>query len=192
MAELPVAAHWIGGEWVRSGTEGDSIDPATGAVIGRRFVAGRDEAEQAIAAAAEAFEQTPWRNDRDLRARVLNRIADALEARTDDLVAILGLENGKVAAHARSRSASFHDSLRFNAALALTEFGRAARGAPGRFPLVCGSRRGGGDHRPLELAGGAVHPLARPGAGGGLHGGGDAAGPDRADERVDRARSSPR
>ncbi len=136
MAELPVAAHWIGGEWVRSGTEGDSIDPATGAVIGRRFVAGRDEAEQAIVAAAKAFEQTPWRNDRDLRARVLSWIADAIEARTDDLVAILGLENGKVAAHAKVEVGIVPDCLRFNAALALTEFGRAASAKPGALSLV--------------------------------------------------------
>jgi len=136
MAELPVAAHWIGGEWVRSGAPGDSVDPATGTVIGRRFVAGRDEAEQAVAAAAQAFQKTRWRADRDLRARVLNRMADAIEARMGDLVAILGLENGKVAAHAKVEVGIVPDCLRFNAALALTEFGRAASAKPGALSLV--------------------------------------------------------
>ena len=136
MAELPVAAHWIGGEWVRSGAPGDSADPATGTVIGRRFVAGREEAEQAVAAATQAFDETRWRDDRDLRARVLNRMADAIEARMDDLVAILGLENGKVAAHAKVEVGIVPDCLRFNAALALTEFGRVASAKPGALSLV--------------------------------------------------------
>ena len=136
MAKLSVAAHWIGGEWMRSGIPGDSVDPATGTVIGQRFVARREEAEQAVAAAAAAFEASEWRDDRDLRARVLNRMADAIEARMDELVAILGLENGKVAAHAKVEVGIVPDCLRFNAALALTEFGRAASVKPGALSLV--------------------------------------------------------
>ncbi len=30
-----VAKHWIDGEWVGSGTVSESINPATGAVLGR-------------------------------------------------------------------------------------------------------------------------------------------------------------
>ena len=30
-----VAEHWIGGEWVKSDTVRESVNPATGAVLGR-------------------------------------------------------------------------------------------------------------------------------------------------------------
>ena len=30
-----IAEHWIGGEWVGSGTVSESVNPATGAVLGR-------------------------------------------------------------------------------------------------------------------------------------------------------------
>jgi betaine-aldehyde dehydrogenase len=31
-----IAKHWIDGEWTSSGTVSESVNPATGAVLGRR------------------------------------------------------------------------------------------------------------------------------------------------------------
>lgn len=120
------ACHWIGGEWITAGSTGESVNPATGSVIGRYVEAGVAEAEQAIAAARTAFEQTAWRHDRALRARVLNNMALGFEQYHDELVALLGLENGKVKRHAGFEVQIVPECLRFNAALALAESGRAA------------------------------------------------------------------
>jgi hypothetical protein len=43
-----------------------------------------------------AFESTDWKDNRQLRAKVLNQIADHFEARTPELIQILSLDNGKV------------------------------------------------------------------------------------------------
>lgn len=127
--------HWISGQWVESGQPATSFNPATGEAIGTYDLAGAAEADRAIAAARKAFQQTAWKDDHRLRASVLNAMADAFEARFEDLVALTGLENGKVGLHARIEIGIAPHTLRYNAALALTEAGRAAERAPGQISL---------------------------------------------------------
>ena len=81
-----IARHWIDGDWVDSATRLDSVDPATGTVIGTYADGGETEALLAIAAARRAFVETGWRDDRRLRAKALNEMADRFEARTAELV----------------------------------------------------------------------------------------------------------
>jgi len=130
------ALHLIGGEWVDAGEPGESFDPATGNVIGTYRLAGAAEANRAIAAAGLAFSDSVWKEDHRLRASVLNAMADAFEARFDELVALTGLENGKVNLHAQIEIGIAPQTLRYNAALALTEAGRAAERAPGQISLT--------------------------------------------------------
>jgi betaine-aldehyde dehydrogenase len=54
------------------------------------------DAEAAIQAAVRAFRATDWKENRSLRSKVLHQIADRFEARREDLISILSLENGKV------------------------------------------------------------------------------------------------
>jgi betaine-aldehyde dehydrogenase len=91
-----IARHWIDSQWVDSERRLDSIDPATGQAIGSYADGGDVEARRAITAARRAFVETGWREDRRLRARALNEMADCFEASEEDLIAILALENGKV------------------------------------------------------------------------------------------------
>ncbi|WP_419728966.1 aldehyde dehydrogenase family protein [Lichenicola sp.] len=135
-ANLPKACSWINGEWVDSPRRLDSIDPATGTVIGSYAEAGAMEAGLAIAAAREAFLSSPWRHDRRLRAKAINELADLFEARTDELVEMLSLENGKIKPEALFEVSMVPPKLRFYAALALTEAGRAVETAPGRYSTV--------------------------------------------------------
>ena len=129
-----MAQHWIEGQWVEgTGEPAKSINPATGEIIGTYTEATAAEAQRAIAAALKAFRESPWKADRRLRARALNEMADRFEARTDDLVRILSLENGKVDAEARFEVTMVPSKLRFYAALALTDFGRAMETFPGRY-----------------------------------------------------------
>jgi len=61
-----VAERWIDGEWIGSDAVSESINPATGAVLGRWADGGEAEARAAIAAARRAFDATPWSRDRRL------------------------------------------------------------------------------------------------------------------------------
>jgi acyl-CoA reductase-like NAD-dependent aldehyde dehydrogenase len=53
-------------------------------------------------------------------------MAASFEARADDLAQVLATEVGKVVPDARFETSTVPSNLRFNAALALTEYGRAA------------------------------------------------------------------
>ena len=81
-----LALNWINGEWVDSGHHKDSINPATYEVIGQYADATHEDAENAIAAAKYAFKNTVWKDDRLLRARVLNEMADLFDQYYDELV----------------------------------------------------------------------------------------------------------
>jgi betaine-aldehyde dehydrogenase len=136
MPELGYAKNWIGGEWVDSANRLDSINPATGEVIGTYADGAADEANRAIAIARKTFLESPWRGDRRLRARVLNEMADRFEARAEELIDVLALENGKVKAEARFEVDMVPKKLRFAASLTLTECGRSVEVEPGKFSTV--------------------------------------------------------
>jgi betaine-aldehyde dehydrogenase len=89
MSNQLIARHWINGDWVDAEQRAESINPATGEVIGIYTEAGEKEAVRAIAAAREAFLETDWRANRGLRAKVLNDMADRVEARAGDLIETL-------------------------------------------------------------------------------------------------------
>jgi betaine-aldehyde dehydrogenase len=131
-----LAKHWIGGKWVDSGQHNDSINPATGDVIGQYADGGRKEADMAVKAALRVFAETDWKDNRSLRARVLNAMAARFEARAEDLVQLLARENGKIIPHARFETAIVPFTLRFNAALALTDYGRATEVDAERLSIV--------------------------------------------------------
>jgi betaine-aldehyde dehydrogenase len=125
------ARQFINGLLVGSTRESVSTSPADGSTLGRYADADEEQAAQAVAAARAAFDDTDWSRDRRLRHQVLNRIADAIERRTDDFVQLLARENGKVLGEAGFELSLTPSKLRYYAALALTESGRAAEVAPG-------------------------------------------------------------
>jgi malonate-semialdehyde dehydrogenase (acetylating)/methylmalonate-semialdehyde dehydrogenase len=89
--------HWLGGvSTPGAGTSrGEVYDPATGVVTGRVAYATTGDAKNAVAAAAEAF--PAWSSTPPhLRARVMFRLRDLLEAHRDRLARIITSEHGKV------------------------------------------------------------------------------------------------
>ena len=85
-----IAKHWIDGEWVGSETVSESVNPATGAVLGRWADGGEAEARAAIAAARRAFSTSclvpgpQSMRHRDPERK--NRCADRFDARASELV----------------------------------------------------------------------------------------------------------
>ena len=125
------AKHWIGGEWVSTGPERDSINPATGRVIGTYHDGGGEAAQAAIDAAAAAFRRSGWASDPMLRATALSHLADAYAARLGEVVDTLCLENGKLRYEAGFEANFIIRGLRFAAGLAVQNYGRVVDPRPG-------------------------------------------------------------
>lgn len=137
-----LALNWIDGAWVDSDKRTESFDPATGKSIGTYADASLQDAEAATSAAVRAFGSASWKDNRQLRARVLNQIADRFEARTPELVAILSLENGKVRNEAAFEVGMIPSKFRYWAANVLTDYGRAMEVLPGHLSVVTRSAIG--------------------------------------------------
>jgi len=134
--QLRRAANWINGIPRFDGMLRESIDPATYQVIGSYPDNGRAAAMAAVTAASQAFQHSLWAHDHELRARVLEEMAQAFERNRDRLMEILSLENGKVAAEAAFELDMVPSKLRYSAATALLETGRALRPKPGRVSMI--------------------------------------------------------
>jgi phenylacetaldehyde dehydrogenase len=110
---------FIGGEWVDAET-GQTIDvtnPATGQVIAKVAAAGPGDIDKAVKAARKAFESGPWPNMNGTeRAKLLWRLADALEAEGDEVGLMETLNNGMPMMMARMGAVGGSaNNLRYNA-----------------------------------------------------------------------------
>ena len=73
----------------------ESVNPATGAVLGRWADGGEAEARAAIAAARRAFGTSPWSRDRSLRHRALSEMADHFDAHAEELGTLVTKETAR-------------------------------------------------------------------------------------------------
>ena len=88
----------IDGRWVDAadGRTSERMSPAHDVVVGRYPAGGAEDLDRAVAAARKAFDDGPWPKIPGVeRARVLNRVAEAIRANADDLAYVEALESGK-------------------------------------------------------------------------------------------------
>lgn len=130
---ITIAQHWIDGEWVGSDTVSDSLNPATGKVLGQWYDGGKAEAAAAVAAARRTFDSSTWGRDRGLRNQVLIEMASRFTAHAEELGTLVTKENGKKLTEGLLESGSASPTLLHNAAMALTDTGIAAEVAPGQW-----------------------------------------------------------
>jgi betaine-aldehyde dehydrogenase len=130
------ALHWIDGKWLDSSRHLDSVDPATGIVIGQYADGGATEARAAVRAAVSAFNGTQWKRDAALRTKVLEELATAFERHIAELIEQLALENGKIKPEAGFEVTMVPSKLRYYAALALAERGHSGTPKPDVVSIV--------------------------------------------------------
>jgi len=110
----------------RSGATSEIINPATGVAYATAPVSGAEDVDSALSAASVAF--TEWRETTPAeRQRALNKIADALEARSDELIAIEVENTGKPVSLTTSEEVPpMLDQIRFFAGAARNLEGKSA------------------------------------------------------------------
>ncbi|MGH3450305.1 MAG: 5-carboxymethyl-2-hydroxymuconate semialdehyde dehydrogenase [Haloechinothrix sp.] len=116
-ADIPrLIEHYIGGESVAStgGVTFAVLDPATGAEYTRCAAGQAEDIDRAVAAATRAFEHGPWpgMTARE-RARVLYRIADAIEARGGRLAELEAFDTGLPITQAQGQARRAAENFRF-------------------------------------------------------------------------------
>ena len=73
-----------------------TLDPATGREIAEVALAGAEDVERAVLAARAAFKDGPWATMPPAgRERLMHALADAIEARAEEIAQIESLDNGK-------------------------------------------------------------------------------------------------
>jgi acyl-CoA reductase-like NAD-dependent aldehyde dehydrogenase len=94
------------------------INPSTGQVIRTVPELGAAGVDRAVAAAKEAFESGPWSDMRPSeRARVLLKIADEIEASTEELYRLEAQNNGRPVIETRAQLSRVPEWFRYNAGL---------------------------------------------------------------------------
>jgi betaine-aldehyde dehydrogenase len=120
--------NFVAGEYreARASTAGDVVDPSTGQVVASAPVSTAADVDDACCAAATAFET--WGDTTPSeRQRALLRLADAIEARSEDLVRLEAENTGKpYALTASEEIPPMVDQIRFFAGAARVLEGRAA------------------------------------------------------------------
>src|SRR5919199_4878709 len=87
----------IGADWVEAadGRTFETIDPASGETIAAVAHAGAEDVDRAVKAAAGALDGKWGKLPAAGRSRLMNRLADLIEANTEEFAQLEALDNGK-------------------------------------------------------------------------------------------------
>ncbi|WP_110809167.1 aldehyde dehydrogenase [Mycolicibacterium porcinum] len=103
---------------VQPGHFRDIVNPATGEVIATLPEQGKREVDASVSAARKAFEDGPWPNMvRSDRAKLLLRIADAIENSSETLYTLETRNNGRPITETRAQLSRVPEWFRYNAGL---------------------------------------------------------------------------
>ena len=126
--------HYIDGQFVDSldGEEFDVINPVTNEPYIKAASGKKADIDRAVASAKKAFDEGPWPTmlPRE-RARVLNRIADIVETRGDELAAMESYDSGLPITQAKGQANRAAENFRFFADLIVAQVDDAFK-VPGR------------------------------------------------------------
>ncbi|MEV8041928.1 5-carboxymethyl-2-hydroxymuconate semialdehyde dehydrogenase [Arthrobacter sp. NPDC080082] len=130
-ANLPTTIqHYINGRFVDSvsGKTFDVLDPASNQTYATAAAGQKEDIDLAVAAAREAFTNGPWPTMKPReRARVLNRIADAVEAQEARLAELETFDTGLPITQAKGQALRAAENFRFFADLIVAQFDDAMK-----------------------------------------------------------------
>ena len=94
--------------------------PRDGTTIAQVIEASAEDVDRAVASADAAFRSKEWRSmSVRTRARLVNKLADVMEAHLDELFELETLNNGRPVRETRAQLARVPDLFRYNAGLAM-------------------------------------------------------------------------
>jgi len=116
--------HYIGGRFVDSvsGRTFDVLDPVSNQTYATAAAGQREDIDLAVAAATEAFQNGPWPGMKPReRSRILNRIADAIEAQDARLAELETFDTGLPITQALGQANRAAENFRFFADLIVAQ-----------------------------------------------------------------------
>ncbi|MBG6217782.1 5-carboxymethyl-2-hydroxymuconic-semialdehyde dehydrogenase [Arthrobacter sp. CAN_A6] len=140
--------HYINGEFVNSvgGATFDVLDPVSNATYATAAAGRKEDIDLAVAAARDAFVNGPWpRMKPRERSRILNRIADAVEAQEERLAELESFDTGLPITQAKGQARRAAENFRFFADLIVAQFDDAMK--------VPGSQINYVNRKPIGVAG---------------------------------------
>jgi 5-carboxymethyl-2-hydroxymuconic-semialdehyde dehydrogenase len=130
--------HYIGGKLVPSadGATFGVTEPVTNQVYAQAAAGGAEDVKRAVEAASEAFTAGPWPGlAARARARVLNKVADAIEARGTEIAAVETFDTGLPVTQAQGQAARAAENFRFFADVIVAQH-EDAFSSPGQLGYV--------------------------------------------------------
>lgn len=140
--------HYINGQFVDSvgGGTFDVLDPVSNRNYATAAAGQQEDIDLAVAAARDAFVNGPWPKMKPReRARVLNRIADAVEAQEGRLADLESFDTGLPITQAKGQALRAAENFRFFADLIVAQFDDAMK--------VPGSQINYVNRKPIGVAG---------------------------------------
>jgi len=139
-ADLPkTLEHFIGGAHTASagGATFEVADPVSNQPYATVAAGGPEDVDRAVTAAAQAFTGGPWPDlPARQRARILNKIADGIEARAARIAELETFDTGLPVTQARGQAARAAENFRFFADMTVTLHEDAFRAASTQFGYV--------------------------------------------------------
>ena len=175
--------HFIAGKHERGASREffDNVSPVDEQVINRVVSGDEQDVQAAVSAAAAAF--PAWRDNSGMERRtILHRVADAIEARREEIALIECVDTGQALRFMSGAALRAAENFRFFADRAPEAGdGLALPAAEHMNYTAPAADRAGGDDHALEHAVHAVHVENRASPGRRLHGGPQAGGVEPAD-----------
>lgn len=140
--------HYINGQFVDSvnGATFDVLDPVSNTNYATAAAGQKEDIDLAVAAAREAFTNGPWPKMKPReRARILNKIADAVEAQEERLAELETFDTGLPITQAKGQALRAAENFRFFADLIVAQFDDAMK--------VPGSQINYVNRKPIGVAG---------------------------------------
>jgi 5-carboxymethyl-2-hydroxymuconic-semialdehyde dehydrogenase len=138
MRILSKIEHFIGGQLVPSvdGATFDVADPVSNTVYAQAAAGHAADIARAVTAARRAFQSGPWpAMAARARAKILNRIADGIEARSERIAAVETFDTGLPVTQAKGQAARAAENFRYFADVIVAQH-EEAFSQPGQLGYV--------------------------------------------------------